>query len=87
MAYSDSDWGSDASHQRSVTDTIILLSGAAVLYLTKYQKAVALSSTEAEFVAASDTGKTAIYLRTILSDLGFSQENPTQLLIENENVN
>ncbi|KAI2502314.1 hypothetical protein MHU86_12118 [Fragilaria crotonensis] len=83
LAYSDSDWGSDASHRRSVTGTIILLSGAAVLYSTKYQKAVALSSTEAEFVAASDTGKTAIYMRTILSDLGFSQDNPTQLLIDN----
>ena len=83
LAYSDSDWGSDASHRRSVTGTIILLSGAAVLYSTKYQKAVALSSTEAEFVAASDTGKTALYLRTILADLGFEQTNPTRLLIDN----
>ena len=84
LAYSDSDWGSDASHRRSVTGSIILLSGAAVLYYTtKYQKAVALSSTEAEFVSASDTGKAAIYLRTILSDLGFAQTNPTRLLIDN----
>jgi hypothetical protein len=82
LAYSDSDWGSDASHQRSVTGTIILLSGAAVLYSTKYQKGVALSSSnEAEFVAALDTGRTAIYMRTIFSDLGFSQDNPTQILI------
>ena len=34
-------------------------------------------------MAASDTGKTAIYMRPILSDLGFSQDNPTQLLIDN----
>jgi hypothetical protein len=60
-----------------------LLSGATVLYTTKYQKAVALSSTEAAFVSASDTGKSAIYLRTILSDLGFVQDNPTRLLIDN----
>ena len=83
LSYSDSDWGSDASHRRSVTGTIILLSGAAVLYSTKYQKAIALSSTEAEFVAASDTGKATIYMRTILADLGFEQDNPTQLLIDN----
>ena len=61
LAYSDSDWGSDSSHRRSVTGTIILLSGTAVIYTTKYQKAVALSSTEAEFVSASDAGKTALH--------------------------
>ena len=54
-----------------------------MLYTTKYQKAVALSSTEAEFVSASDTGKAVIYLRTILADLGFVQDNPTRLPIDN----
>ena len=83
LTYSDSDWGSDASHRRSVTGIIILLAGAAVLYLTHYQKAVALSSTEAEFVAASEAGKRSLYIRSILADLGFSQDNPTQLLIDN----
>ena len=83
LAYSDSDWGSDTSHRRSVSGTIILLSGAAVLFSTKYQKAVALSSTEAEFVSASDAGKYALYLRSILTDLGFHQSDPTTLLIDN----
>ena len=85
LSYSDSDWGSDASHRKSVSGSmIILLSGAAVLYNTKYQKAVALSSTEAEFVSASDARKMTIYMRTLLTDLGFSQDNPTQLLIEDK---
>ena len=83
LAYSDSDWGSDASHCRSVTGTIILLSGAAVLYTTRYQKAVALSSTEAEFVSASEAGKMAIYMRTLLNDLGLTQREPTTLMIDN----
>ena len=60
-----------------------MLSGAVVLYITHYQKAVALSSTEAEFVAASDAGKRAIYMRSLLTDLGLLQENPTQLFIDN----
>ena len=83
LTYSDSDWGSDASHRRSVTGVVILLAGAAVIYLTQYQKAVALFSTEAEFVAASEAGKRSIYLRTILADLGFSNDNPTQLFVDN----
>ena len=84
LAYSDSDWGSDTTHRRSVSGTIILLSGAAVLYSTKFQKAsIALSSTEAEFVSASDAGKYALYLRSILTDLGYDQSDPTTLLIDN----
>ena len=83
LAYSDSDWGSDISHRHSVSGTIILLSGAAVLYSTKFQKAIALSSTEAEFVSASDTGKYVLYLRSILTDLSFEQSDPTTLLIDN----
>ena len=83
LAYSDSDWGSDRAHRKSVTGMLILLGGAAVVYKTKYQKAVALSSTEAEFVSASDTGKSALYVRSILDDLGFQQTSPTKLHIDN----
>ena len=83
MAYTDSDWGSDRTHRRSVTGTLILHSGATVLYKTRYQPAIALSSTEAEFVAASDTGKSILYLRSLLSELGFPLTFPTPLLVDN----
>ena len=62
---------------------IILLSGAAIVYKTRYQKAVALSSTEAEFVSASETGKMILYARSLLQDLGFAQSTPTQLHVDN----
>lgn len=78
LAYSDSDWGSDASHRRSVTVTITLLVGAAA----KYQKAIALSSTEAKFVSASNARKTALYI-SLLSDLGFVKYSSTRLLVDN----
>ena len=62
---------------------MILLSGAAVLYSNKFQKAIALSSTEAEFVSASETGKYALNFRSLLTDLGFTQLDPTTHLIDN----
>jgi hypothetical protein len=83
MAYTDSDWGSDRTHRRSVTGTLVLHSGATVLYKTRYQPAIALSSTEAEFVAASDTGKSILYIRSLLNELGFPLHNPTPLLVDN----
>ena len=83
LAFSDSDWGADTTHRRSVSGIIITVAGAAVVYKTHYQKAVALSSTEAEFVSASDAGKMAIYVRSLLHDLGFLQTIPTPLYIDN----
>jgi hypothetical protein len=81
--YTDSDWGSDRSHRHSISGVLILLAVAAVLYKTKFQKAVALSSTEAEFVSASDGGKMLLYLRSLLKDLGFEQPNPTHMNQDN----
>jgi hypothetical protein len=82
-AYVDSDWGSDRTHRRSVTGLVIMLAGGVIAYKSKYQQTVALSSTEAEFTAASEAGKTTLYLRSILHELGFSQCLPTLLYEDN----
>ena len=83
FAYTDSDWGSDTTHRRSVSGMIILLSGVAVIYKTRYQKSIALSSTEAEFVSASETGKMILYIRSLLQDLGYPTPDLTVLNIDN----
>ena len=62
---------------------VILLSGAVVVHKTRYQKTTALSSTEAEFVGASEAGKMILYLRSLLCDLGYPQPDPTTLNIDN----
>ena len=49
----------------------------------KYQPTIALSSTEANFVAATETGKAILYVRTILEENGLPQKNGTMLHIDN----
>jgi hypothetical protein len=44
---------------------------------------VALSSTEVEFAAAADAGKAALYLRSILQELGVEQLLPTVIYEDN----
>ena len=44
---------------------------------------MALSSTEAEFAAATDAGKAILYVRTILSQIGIPQNDATVLHIDN----
>ena len=62
MVFVDSDWGGDTSHQKSITVSTLFMAGAPIMYKTKMQPTVASSSTEAEFVAASETGKMVLYL-------------------------
>ena len=57
VAYSDSDWTGDLVYRRSITGVAIMYAGGVVCYKTKYQETIALSSTEAEFVALCDAGK------------------------------
>jgi hypothetical protein len=60
-----------------------MLAGGVIEYKSKYQPTIPLSSTEAEFTAASEAGKTTLYLRSILHKLGFSQYLPALLYEDN----
>ena len=60
MGYSDSDWGVQRS--TNVTGYVFLLNSAAVSWLSKRQPSVALSSCEAEIMAASETTKEGVFL-------------------------
>ena len=44
---------------------------------------MATSSTEAEFYAASDAGKIALYIRSILSDINVPQDHATPMYEDN----
>ena len=67
--YADSDWAGDKKSRKSTTGYIFLLGGAAISWSSKKQSSVALSSTEAEYMAACAAVQEAVYLRTLLSDL------------------
>ena len=79
----DSDWAGDTSHRKSVTGIVLKLAGGSILYKTKYQDTIALSSTEAEFAAACEAGKSILYVRSILNEIGIDQEKATILHIDN----
>jgi hypothetical protein len=79
----DATWGADRSHRRSVGGIIFLYAGGAVYYRCRYLPTIALSSTEAEFASMTDAGKAALYLRSLLADMGFDQEYPTEIQADN----
>jgi hypothetical protein len=60
-----------------------MVAGGIVGYKIKFQHAIALSSTEAEWVAACDAGKMILYFRALLEDLGIPQEDVTVMFQDN----
>jgi len=75
----DSDW----TTRRSTSGFAFFLAGAVIAYLSKKQPTIALSSTEAEIMAASVGAIEAVYLRMLLADLGQIIDSPTTIFMDN----
>ena len=82
--YVDSDWGTCPRTRRSFGGICIRMAGGAIAYKSRLQSTVALSSTEAEFMAACDAGKMSLFVRSILYDLGIPQVAATLLYEDND---
>ena len=80
----DATWATDRLHRRSISGITFMLAGGAIFYRTRIQPTVALSSTEAELTAMVEAGKAALYLRSILFEIGIQQTEPTTILADNK---
>ena len=80
----DSDYAGDTTHRKSVSGIVLRLAGGTIFYKTKYQDTIALSSTDAEFVAAAEAGKFILYVRTIMEEIGLPQDMATVLYEDNQ---
>ncbi|XP_055848463.1 uncharacterized protein LOC129913688 [Episyrphus balteatus] len=83
FGYTDADWGNCVIDRRSYTGYVFLLSGAAISWKSTKQRTVSLSTTEAEYVSLSEASKEAIYLRSILLELGFLDFAKTKIFVDN----
>jgi hypothetical protein len=79
----DSDWAADLDSRRSHTGYVLMFAGGAVSWKSRRQDCVSLSTSEAEYVAASQCGQEVVYLRAILHDFGFPPTGPTRVYEDN----
>ena len=79
LTYSDSHWA--VGH--STTGYILKLAGVAFCYLSKRQSCIAMSSTEAEIIAASTCALELVHVRALLVEMGMPQDKPTVLRVDN----
>lgn len=82
--YCDADWAGDEGDRRFTTGYVFMLGVGAISWNSKRQPTIALSTTEAEYMAMSQCTKEAIWLRQLLADVGFVQQGGTQVLCDNQ---
>jgi hypothetical protein len=67
-AYCDADFATDVDKRRSHTGWCFILYGGCISWQSKCQPTVAVSTTEAEYMAASSAAREALWLRQLLHD-------------------
>ncbi|KAH9751779.1 Integrase catalytic domain-containing protein [Citrus sinensis] len=72
--YVDSDFAGDLDKRKSTTGYVFALAGATVSWVSKLQTVVALSTTEAEYMAATQACKEAIWIQRLLEELRHKQQ-------------
>lgn len=67
--YSDADWGGDNDDHRSTSGFLFQIGCAAITWRSKKQTCVALSTSEAEYMALSSAAQEAVWLRELMTEL------------------
>ncbi|KAE8732732.1 hypothetical protein F3Y22_tig00001750pilonHSYRG00022 [Hibiscus syriacus] len=85
VGYVDSDYAGDLDNRRSTTGYVFTLGGGPICWKSTVQSVVALSTTEAEYMAAAEAAKEALWLTGLVKELGV-QQGGVQLLCDNQSA-
>ncbi|KAL0312863.1 UNVERIFIED_CONTAM: Retrovirus-related Pol polyprotein from transposon TNT 1-94 [Sesamum radiatum] len=71
VGYVDSNYANDRDSRKSTTSYIFTLCGSCISWKSQLQNIVALSTTEAEYIATTEAFKEAMWLEGLLKEIGF----------------
>ena len=80
----DSDYAGDNDTRKSVTGYVIYLNGLIICWKSKGQSIVTLSSTEAEYVAATDITTELLFIKQVMKFLGMGMKDKMNIKIDNQ---
>ncbi|XP_053696764.1 uncharacterized protein LOC128744045 [Sabethes cyaneus] len=75
-AFCDADWANDINDRRSITGYLLKVFDCTVIWTTRKQRAVSLSSTEAELCALCEATCDGVWLMRLLVDIGYKIKTP-----------
>lgn len=84
IGYADADHAGDLLERKSNSGYVFLYSGALISWACRKQTSVAISSTEAEYIALCEAVQEAVVLRRLLQSIGYSQLVPTTIYEDNQ---
>jgi len=82
--FCDADWASDASDRKSISGYIVTMARGAVSWSLKKQTSVALSTAEAEYVAATHVAKQVLWQRSLFMELDFDIPTTSTIFTDNQ---
>ena len=82
--WSDSDYANDVENRRSVSGWAVFLEGAPIAMKSQMQHSVTLSSTEAEYVAATSCVQDMLFAMQVVESIGLKVKKPMVLHMDNK---
>nr|GEW10205.1 ribonuclease H-like domain-containing protein [Tanacetum cinerariifolium] len=82
--YTDADWAGDKGNIRSTSGYFSLVGSNLITWRSKKQKAVSLSNAEAEFRCIAKGLAEALWIRKLVSEIGFPPRGSTQIMCDNK---
>ena len=86
VAYSDSDFAGDLDDRRSTSGYVFFFGSGAVSWASKKQPIVALSTTEAEYIAAAFCACQCVWIKRVLEKLDPKEQKSTLILCDNNST-
>ncbi|THH00740.1 hypothetical protein EW145_g7032 [Phellinidium pouzarii] len=84
--FSDADHGGDEDNRRSTSGMVVKMGTGAISWASRLQTIVTLSTTEAEYISAVQSGQEIIWLCNLLSEFGYEFTGPSTLYVDNQSA-
>jgi hypothetical protein len=83
VLYTDSDWAGDVDSRKSVTGYALFLMECPIVWKSRQQDTIALSSSEAEIIACSEAAKEIKFAVNVLETMGVKVPLPVVIHVDN----
>lgn len=84
--YTDADWASNVDDRKSCTGYVFKWFGGAISWVSKRQPTVALSSTEAEYMAIASSCQEAVWCKQLIEELINEPMAPIKIFCDNRSA-
>lgn len=84
VGWVDADWAGCYDTRKSTTGYIFMLNDSPIIWKSRRQQTVASSTVESEYIAVSEAGREAVWLRGLLHELSPDHSPATEMKVDNQ---